>query len=384
MPELTVTRRDVLRFRMRRHQLDRAPGTASGPTDVAVLDYGVQDTGGDGAAWALAVRGAPAAGADDLAFAWTWRGAPHAYRRADLAEVALATAPLSEGDAAKRIFDAARPLKAAGIPVLEGLRVVAEHMRDIVRTPLVKGEVSRRLAEVLDEPYLRWCRVCQSTHSYEQTFRLPPLQAGLELEPGTSPPVLRRIPAMRPLIYRRAGSDGDLRFHPIRGYLRFFGPARVSDVAAFLDAPAKDVKANWPGDVRQVTVTDVEVTGKAEPRFVLEADADLLRSGGSGDSTPIVRLVGSHDPYLQVRDRETLVTDPTRRKELWPTLGRPGAIVVVGGVAGVWRPRTAGTRLTVRIDPWTALTARHRAAVEEEARRLADHRGAAFAGLVDD
>jgi hypothetical protein len=28
---------------------------------------------------------------DDLALAWTLRGAPHAYRRAELAEVAAAT-----------------------------------------------------------------------------------------------------------------------------------------------------------------------------------------------------------------------------------------------------------------------------------------------------
>lgn len=109
---MTVSRGDVLRYRFRRHELHRAPGSAPGPADVALLDYGVQDTGTDGAAWALAVRGAPAAGADELAFAWTMRGAPHAYRRSALGAVAVATAPWSEADAAKRIFDAAKPLKA--------------------------------------------------------------------------------------------------------------------------------------------------------------------------------------------------------------------------------------------------------------------------------
>ena len=42
--------------------------------------------------------------------AWTLRGAPHAYRRSEAAGVAAAVAPWNEADAAKRIFDASRPL----------------------------------------------------------------------------------------------------------------------------------------------------------------------------------------------------------------------------------------------------------------------------------
>lgn len=98
---MTVERHDVLRFRLSQHQLDREPGSAAGPTDTAMLDFGVQDTGPDGAAWALAIRGLPSFDPQELAFAWTLRGAPHAYRRADLAAVALATAPLCGADAAR-------------------------------------------------------------------------------------------------------------------------------------------------------------------------------------------------------------------------------------------------------------------------------------------
>ncbi|MDP8987022.1 MAG: hypothetical protein M3N11_01545 [Actinomycetota bacterium] len=145
----TTRRRDVLRFRLRRHQLDRGPGTANGRSDAALLDYGVQDTGPDGAAWALALRGAVTAGAGDLALAWTLRGAPHAYRRSDLRGVAVATALLSEVDAAKRVFDASKPLKATGIPVLDALRVVAGHTHrrrapPAVRTPGRRGGPSLR------------------------------------------------------------------------------------------------------------------------------------------------------------------------------------------------------------------------------------------------
>ncbi len=187
----TVSRRDLLRFRVRRHQLDRPPGNArSRLSDI--LDYGLQDTGGDGATWALANRGAPP-NRDGIVLAWTLRGAPHAYRRDDIEAIAVATAPYTEDDASKRVFTASKPFRAAGLPILDAMRTMAEHQRRIVTKPTVKGEVSRQLAEDLDDTFLRWCNPCQAVHPYEQLFRLPALQAGLVLDWDTSPPVLRRL-----------------------------------------------------------------------------------------------------------------------------------------------------------------------------------------------
>ena len=378
-----VGRSDVLRYRFQRQELDREPGTAPGPHDVAVLDYGIQDTGADGAAWALSNRGAPGAVPDDLTVAWTLRGAPHAYRRADLAAVALATAPLSEADAAKRIFDAAKPLKAARIPVLDALRTVAGHLRDIVTEPMVKGQVSGRLSEVLDPVFLRFCRPCDTTHIYEMPFRLASLQAGLELEPGTSPPVLRRAAGLQaPMVGQLAGR-AEARVDVIRNYIRFHGPARPRDAAAFLDAPVREVKAHWPADVVEVTVDD-EVTGGAHPdRFMLAGDFDAL-TATVDQPKPSVRLLGPYDPYLQLRDRDLLVRDETRRKELWPVLGRPGAIVAAGDIVGTWRPRTSKRSLTVRIQPWQPLSASVALLIEEQAERLSAHRDVTLAGIVGD
>src|SRR4051794_3376932 len=142
---IPVTRRQALGLRLRAQQLGRDSGTLA---DTAVLDIGVQDTGADGALWALAIRGLKEPAPDDLATVWTIRGAPHVYRRADLPGVAAATAPLSDADAGKRIYDASRPLKAAGIPNLVALDAVADAMRAIVTAPMVKGEMSTRLNAV--------------------------------------------------------------------------------------------------------------------------------------------------------------------------------------------------------------------------------------------
>lgn len=379
---VVVTRADVLAARWRAHELHRAAGSGTSPGDAAVLDLGVQDTGPDGAAWALEVRGAPAAGADDLALTWTLRGAPHAYRRTDLAAVAVATAPFSEADAAKRVYAASRPLRAAGIDVLDALRTEAALEHEIVTEPTVKGDLSTRLTPRLPEAHLRWCGPCGATHSYEMTFRLAALQAGLELEPGTSPPVLRRVPGLDPPLYGRLGTEADARSDVVRGYLRFFPAASVQDAAAFLDAPVKDVRSRWPSDAVRVDVSDASPAPRPVERWALAGDADRL--AGAADrhrettrAAPQARLVGPYDLYLQLRDRATLVPDEKHAKDLWRVLGRPGAVLVDGEVVGTWRPRASGRRLTVVTDPWTPWDAGLTDAVAAQAERLRAFRDAA-------
>src|SRR3712207_3307984 len=279
-------------------QLDRDSGTL---TDTDVLDIGVQDTGPDGGLWALANRGVDVATLprDDLVTVWTIRGAPHLYRRAALPEVAAAVEPFSDADAGKRIFDAAKPLKAAGIGNIAALDVVAGALRSLVTKPMPKGDVSGALTAVLDPPYLRFCRPCDATHIHEMPFRLAALRAGLELQPGTSPPVLERIPG-----FERAAAVSE-RYDVVRAYLRLLGPATPKHVAGYLDAPVKDVQARWPADT-------VEVTVEGERRWVLAADVDRLAAG----AVSTARLLGPFDLYLQGRDRPLLVADPTRAKAL--------------------------------------------------------------------
>ncbi|GAA2190157.1 winged helix DNA-binding domain-containing protein [Micromonospora lupini] len=358
-----VDRRQVLNFRVRAQQLDRDQGTLA---DTAVLDIGVQNTGPDGARWALAARGVDVTATrdEDVVLLWTVRGAPHLYRRADVGHVVAAVEPFSEADAGKRIYDAAKPLKAAGIANLAALDEVAARMRAIVTTPTVKGDVSGRLATLLPEPYLRFCRVCDATHLYEMPFRLAAARAGLELELDTSPPILRRITG-----FRRAATPGD-RFDLIRSYLRLLGPATPKQVADYLDAPVKDVKARWPDDV-----VDVAVDGEA--RWLLAADEEALESADAVGT----RLLGPFDLFLQAKDRMTLVPDTARAKELWPVLGRPGAVLVDGDVVGTWRPRKSGRTFTVAVQPWQRLSAATRTTVTAQAERLAAHRCVSLTGV---
>lgn len=361
-PATDVTREQVLRLRHHRHGLGRADGTGA-----ALLDLGVQDSGGPAAArWALSIRGVDA-NDDALLYAWTLRGAPHAYRRTDAAAVAAATAPLDEADAAKRIFDAAKPLREAGIPVPDALRTVSDHLRDIVRQPTSKGDASAALSARLPPPYLRWCRSCDATHIYEQPFRLAALAAGLELVPDTSPPVLARIDGW-------AGPADVVpdRLDVVRGVLRLLGPSTPQLVAGYIDGPVRTVKAHWPADA-------VEVRVDGDRRWVPSDDLPLLRDPPTADGW---RLLGAFDPWLQTRDRDLLVADAGRRKDVWRVLGRPGAVLAGHEIVGTWRPRSSGDDLRLYVDLWDG--GAPPGPLGDEAERLAAHRGQRFAGWGGD
>jgi hypothetical protein len=101
-------------------------------------------------------------------------------------------------------------------------------------------------------------------------------------------------------------------------------------------------------------------------RWILTSDESLFRS----DPQPAApaRLLPSGDSYflLQGDDRELVVPEKDRRDLLWTPRVWPGAVLVDGEIAGVWR-RAGGM---VTISPWRLLTSAERDAVEEEAVSL--------------
>jgi len=158
------------------------------------------------------------------------------------------------------------------------------------------------------------------------------------------------------------------RLQVIRGYLRLLGPASATDVATFLDSALADIRAHWPPEAVRVDVVDREARA-------------LPDTGAAEVTTDLVRLLGPYDLLLQGRDRQVLVPDASRHRTLWPVLGRPGAVLVGTDVVGVWRPRTTGPLLTVRLDLWSPVSPAIRERLGQEAERLAAHRGVALAGF---
>ncbi len=71
--------------------------------------------------------------------------------------------------------------------------MLAAELRELVPQQFVKGDLSGAVSTRVPPPYVRECVPCgRVVHVWEMPFRLAATRAGLELEPGTSPPVLRR------------------------------------------------------------------------------------------------------------------------------------------------------------------------------------------------
>lgn len=365
---MQVDREQVIAYRVAQQGLHR---TASRAGELAVLDLGVQEAMGHPAALAFAARldtevtpdGTAVGPGHRLALAWTLRGAPHVHRRADLDTLARALYPLSEGDALARLHETAPGVAKQGITALDQFATAVRELRRAVPRPTAKGAASTAVSAALPAAMLRSCRSCGTSHIADATMRLAALPGGLELEPGTSPPVLVRRTGTRAVRAPDAAALGGLA----RAYLRMLGPATVAEFAGFVDGRRADVAQAWPDDLADVRV------GSRTAHLPAEQLADLE----AAPAPDVVRLLGPFDPYLQARDRALIVPDKTRHKTLWPVLGRPGVVLAGGEVAGVWRTRTSGTKLTVTVEPFGSVPRRTWSAVEDEAARVATARGAA-------
>lgn len=376
---MTFTRKQVIAYRIAVQGLHRDSGRAGDPGDLSVLDLGVQEAMGHAASVILAARLADATAARDvevgpgrdLALAWTFRGAPHIHRRSDLDRVVRALWPLSEADAMTRLNENGRSVERQGIAALEQFELAVAAMRASVARPTDKGAASTAATRRLPEAMRRECRSCGTPHLSDSAMRAAAPVAGLELEPGTSPPVLLRRRGAR--LPRRADPAAVAACAAV--YLTHLGPASDGDVAGFLGARRADVRGVLNDDAAD-EFESVEVDGRSA----------LLPAGRADDvagapAPDVVRLLGPFDPYLQARDRDLIVPDPARQKALWPALGRPGAILADGEIVGTWRAK-AGATLTVTVTAFTRLPARVWDAVSAEAETVAVVRGAADVRVV--
>lgn len=369
---MKVTREQTIAYRVAAQQLDRSGRTVRG---LAVLAIGVQEAAGEQARLAFDARLPKTPAADvfgpdrSLALVWSLRGAPHVHRRADLDALAAALYPLSEADATQRLNETGPSVQRKGMTAMDQFTTAVAAMRDTVRDPTAKGAVSTAVTQAIPQAMWRECRACKTSHISDSAMRSSFLSAGLELQPGTAPPVLQRRKNAKVV------KKPDLKALSAlaRAYLTLLGPATPVHVAGYLEARRADVEQAWPDDLVEVSVAGTRAWLPVER-------ADALDS--SAPARELVRLLGAFDPYLQARDRDLIVADKAVQRALWPVLGRPGALFVDGEVAGTWRPRTAGKKLTLAVETFAPLPPGVWRQVDAEAERVAAVRGLESAAVI--
>ncbi len=152
------------------------------------------------------------------------------------------------------------------------------------------------------------------------------------------------------------------RLELARRYVHVFGPTTVGSFAKWAGIGPKQAREAFDALAAELLPARTPI-GDA---WLLAGDEATARDA-PGPTAP-ARLVPSGDTFFLFwgADRELLVPDERRRNELWTSRVWPGALLVGGDIAGVWR--RAGPDVT--IDPWRALTRHERQAVEAEAATM--------------
>ena len=177
--------------------------------------------------------------------------------------------------------------------------------------------------------------------------------------------VMRWEGARQPVIWITPAPDidaRDARLELARRYLHVYGPT------------TPEAFAEWAGiGPRQGTnAFDALGTSRTPVRtpigdaWILTRDEPTFRTAARPPAR--ARLLPSGDAFylLQGADRELLVPDASRRRQLWTPRVWPGALVVEGEIAGTWRRANE----KVDVEPWRRLSRAQRDAVVEEAESL--------------
>lgn len=361
---MRAEREDVLAFRLARHHLDeRLPAGSA----AAAAVVGLQDTPPGSAALALAARvDGPPEELGALVIVPSIRGAPLAVAPEDVPVFTAALAPPDEPAARTLVQTAAKTL--GDMPALEALDRVSAAVEDaLARGPLERDAFHQALRERLPEVLLPWCRGCQSHHVNPSLWRATGVRGVLAIVGRDGRTAIFGRPPQAP-------PHPDPGAELARRFLRAYGPSRPQTFAAWAGLAPAHARGLWE---RAGELTEVELEGR--PAWLLAEDAGALADPPAAAGA---RLLPNLDPYLTARDRELLVPDAALRKRLWTVLGGPGAVLVDGALAGLWRPAKRGRRLVVTVEPVGAAARRAGDALAAEAERIAPFRGAAAGELA--
>jgi len=351
VPAVTPAR--AVAFRVAAHGLDRrrsdaSPRSLGAASAVALSDYPRGAAGRALAARCSGVRADTLARAlvrGTLVRAFSLRGAAHVFAAADAGLFTGAVLP-TPGDeaAAQAALGSSWPmLSRLGVPAVDVLAQVGEAVGKVAADgrPRAKGDLSSALHGRLPDGWEPWCERCRAHHVPDLLFRLAVVAAGLRfaddgpsLVPGPVPSPADHPAARAELVRRFLGAYAPI---PAKAFAEWcgVGPAEASASFAALGDEVVEVRVGRArASVRSVDLSD-------------------LTSGPAGAAADGVRLVPAGDPFLQQRDRATLVPDADRRRRLWRPAGAPGLVLVDGAPAGVWRHKQDKGTTVVTVEPWS-------------------------------
>jgi hypothetical protein len=326
--------------------------------DAALLALAARTEGVTRAAYDAAVD------SGDLVVAHIVRGAIHALAPDDFALYGRALIASDDGELLVQLGQQMKRLSAEkGFAATAALDEVAGATTDALEEAgaLDKNDLHQALRERVNDDLMPWCRGCESHHVAPMLWRYATVKAGVRLD------ARRRYVLGNPGRAPRA-SDAVGRF------LRFYGPATPPDFADWAGLSKPHAQRLW--DEAAGDLAEVRVGRRAA--WLLGDDESALESPPASEG---VRLLPPGDPYLQKPNRPLLAPDDALRKRLFRPVASPGAVLKDGRLVGLWRAKAKGRKVEIAVERLGRVA---RADLEDEARRVADLRGAPDVALVVD
>ena len=388
---MTVTKEQARAFRLRRHHLDRP--LPSGGLVEAAAGCGVQNS--PPGAWETAlwnrVEGVTIPqleqalyGEKTLLQAWSIRGVPLVFPTVD-AGVFLAPLCAQPGeepwiytrgitgalDALGLDFDDLLPLVETACACLEGETVLSKEALDRRLAGVIEPMLPPEVRPAWNAPSMYGQPDRQTVGGAAVSFLLRPCSFRGKVVFGAREGIYPTFTSPARWLGRSLPNHPDGVRELVRRFLRCYGPTQVSDFQSWLGCSPRQAKRLWGGIEDELA--PVELDGKR--RWVLAEDLNLLSQGEEGER---LLLLGPHDPYLDLRDRELILPDKARQRQVWKTVGNPGAVLLGGRVIGFWSVRTRGDKLDAAVTLFEALEPTQRSRLEELAQGYAAFRGSAL------
>lgn len=342
---LEIDREQALAYRVAGHNLHEQTDGLS-----AVAACGVQEYPPGWSAVALAARAQGPPDPDDVVTVNAMRGSPYVVPRTDVAVFTTALVPEDEAGLKALVGGSvAAEAAEAGYGVREALDLVAQAARDgLADGPLGRDDFHQAMRERLPKGLLPWCRGCESHHVRPGFWR------------ALGPHGVTRMQGKAVWALAEEPSPGveEPRKELARRFLRCYGPGTHSHLAKWAQTAPAHAKALFASIDDELE--PVRVDGRKG--FVLAGERSRVEQPPSASGT---RMLGGYDPWVAQADREVIAPDVQLRKEMFPSVGRPGVVLVDGVLSALWRSRKKGRALEIEVE-WLG----------EEAAELADHASA--------
>lgn len=369
----TITWRQALSFRMRRHHLSvRAPRRSL--VEVARDVCGVQAQVMSAAQLALRARVKGLTKGDIDRALWrdrtlvktsAMRGSLHLLATPDLQMVVggLRRWFVRDPTRLRRWSERDPPKTKAMTEVV--LDALSEGPRTLTElTARVVARLGEGTARRID---IGWGRTSTLTARIDvaHIVRLACMQGRVCFGPNRGPEAtFVRLRDWAPDSTRAAVEDGETSL--LRRYLHAYGPATPQDFASWTGMAVGDGRQI----LRELGDEAIELDVEGVAHAALRNDAKAAASSSVADE--VVALLPSFDPYLLAhRNKEPLVPVEHYKRVYRPAAWLSPVVLVDGRAAGVWSHERKGKRLGIRVEPFRPFTRPTRDRVQGEAEDIA-------------